>query len=125
MGDSAVRAQALVGLGSSRVMQILNQTGLYDTWIKYKNGEQYEMLSIQQPEFQNRSIISLTSDLIDNLSDKGQIQQIKSVRKLIMEDAMFDSRTSRHMSVELSEVMRLRTFLSTHLIIDRWKIAAE
>ena len=103
-------------------MQHFSQTGLYDTWIRFKNGEQFEMLSIQVPEFNNRSISSLIAEEISIIDDKTETEKLKSVRDYIISDTMFAGRKSRSMGIELNEINRLQGILQGQLLIDRWRV---
>jgi hypothetical protein len=120
--DSSDQFGTLTQLGSSKFMQHFNQTGLYDTWLKFKNGEQFELLSIEYTEFQNRSCISLISELIKYLDKSEEIRELEKVRKILMRDELFKTIESRKMSVTISNVLSTNEYLKHNIIIDRWEI---
>lgn len=109
-------------LGNSRLMQTFIQTGIYDTWITFKNGRQNEFLSIQYPEFKDRSIISLLSELIEKTDDEKQKSDLNEIRKYIIKDLLFNTRESRSMYPTKEQITAVKNNLKENVIKDKWAI---
>jgi len=120
--DQATDASGGFEFGNSHLMQTFIQTGIYDTWIVFKNGKQSEFLSIQYPEFKDRSIISLLGELIEKTDSEKEKTELNEIRKYIIKDLLFNTKESRSMYPTKEQITIVKNNLQENIIKDRWAI---